>query len=559
MIYPPIKVSNCRGLFFAALLIAVCVLITFGRTVEFDFVNYDDDVFVYRNPLVANGLSGSAVMDVLTRFDRVYYYPFTLISLMTDASLYGLNPFGFHLTNVLLHLVTAVLLLLALRSLTGSIWRSTLVVLLFALHPLRVESVAWITERKDVLSGVFFMLGLWAYSGYARHPFSWRRYLAVVLCFAAGLMSKPMLVTFPFVLLLLDWWPLERLSDLKACLLEKVPLFLLAVLFSVVTLNSSAPNDAAAPEGISLLWRTGNALVSYVAYIRQMIVPGGLMVPYPAEDVTAWGAGLSLAVLAVCSVAVYILRRKSPYLLTGWLWYLGMLVPVTGIVRILGGVRADRFTYFPHIGLCIGVVWLAAERGRSRPVRIALSLAGAVAVAGLMVCSRAQCEVWRDSEALWTHSLSVCPDNPVAHGNLGSALFITGDTDRAIVHFQRAIALGIERAEVFNNLGVALAGLGRYQEAIEQYRKALALDEGRVEIIKHLAEAMMECGDAARAAALYETILNQDPNDIEALAGLATARLQAGKRSEALEMPPAAPVPRRPGRETGLLWKKSGS
>ncbi len=526
--------SDRRGLFFAALLIAVCVLITFGRTVEFDFVNYDDDVFVYRNPLVANGLSGSGMMDVLTRFDRVYYYPFTLISLMTDASLYGLNPFGFHLTNVLLHLVTAVLLLLALRSLTGSIWRSALVVLLFALHPLRVESVAWITERKDVLSGVFFMLGLWAYSGYARHLFSWWRYLAVVLCFAAGLMSKPMLVTFPFVLLLIDWWPLERLSDVKACLLEKVPLFVLAVLFSVITLNSSAPNDAAAPEGISLLWRTGNALISYVAYIRQMLVPGNLMVPYSTE-VTVLGAGLSLAVLAACSVAVYILRRKSPYLLTGWLWYVGMLVPVTGIVRILGGVRADRFTYFPHIGLCIGVVWLAAEWGRSRPVRIALALAGAVAVVGLMVGSRGQCEVWRDSESLWTHSLSVCPDNPVAHGNLGSALFVAGDTDRAIVHFQRAIALGIERAEVYNNLGVALAERGQYQEAIEQYRKALARDEGRVEIIMHLAEAMTVCGEVSRAAALYEAVLNQDPDDIEALTGLATARLQAGNRVGALD------------------------
>ncbi|MFA7369385.1 MAG: hypothetical protein WC334_07050, partial [Kiritimatiellales bacterium] len=309
----PSKILTARGYcLLICLLLVLGVWLGFGRAIGYGFINYDDDVFVYNNPVVANGMTVQGVVDVLTHIDRIFYYPFCTISFMLDSSVYGLNPFGFHLTNVLLHMANAGLLFLVLRRMTGSVWRSALVTAFFAFHPLRVESVVWVTERKDVLSGLFFMLTLWAYVSYVRHSFSWMRYAAVLLLYLAGLMAKPMLVSLPFVLILLDWWPLGRFARLsRRVFLEKIPLLVMSAGFCAVTLMAESGGGSVV-ENIPFPWRVCNALGSYVTYIRQMIFPVGLALPYPAAKTALLETGGTLLFLSAFSAAVVLLRRKKP-------------------------------------------------------------------------------------------------------------------------------------------------------------------------------------------------------------------------------------------------------
>ncbi len=511
-----------RCFFLICLLLVVGVWLGFGSAIQYDFINYDDDVFIYANPLVANGLTVQGVIDALTRIDQVFYYPLCTISFMLDSAIYGLNPFGFHLTNVLLHMANAVLLFFILQKMTGSIWRSALATAFFTIHPLRVESVVWITERKDVLSGFFFLLTLGAYLGYVRRPFSWIRYTIVVLLYMAGLLSKPMLVSLPFVLFLLDWWPLDRFSaPSRRMFLEKIPLLLMSVFFCAVTLMADTSGNAVVVENIPFSWRIGNALVSYVTYIHQMIFPVGLALPYPATATSFLQVGFALLFLSSISVVAVLLRKKTPYLLTGWFWYLGMLIPVAGIARVLGTARADRFTYLPQIGLCLLLVWTVAEWCTSVRRRVLLSFFAVIILAGLVVATRKQSAYWRDSETLWIHTLACTTGNSVAHSNLGEALFSQGRTEESIRHFEESIRLGTKQAEVFNNLGVALANTGRYGEAVQQYSKALSIDPERAEILKNFADTFAALGDTECAARLYELAIKKKPDYLEASRKLA--------------------------------------
>lgn len=492
------------------LLLVLGVWLGFGRAVRYDFVNYDDDVFVYNNSLVINGLTVHGAVDALTRTDQVFYYPLCTISFMLDSAIYGRNPFGFHLTNLLLHMANAVLLFLVLLKMTGSAWRGALVAALFAFHPLRAESVVWITERKDVLSGFFFILTLGAYLSYVRRPFSWMRYMAVLLLYLAGLMSKPMLVSLPFVLLLLDWWPLNRFAELpRRVFLEKIPLVIMSVVFCAVTLTAGTKGTSVFIEKIPFLWRVGNALVSYVTYIRQMFFPVGLALPYPAKELSLPGAGVALLFLTAVSSVVILLRRKKPYLLIGWLWYLGMLVPVIGVFRILGTANADRFTYLPQIGLCLLLVWSVADWCVSVRSRVFLSVLAVMVLSGLVAAARNQSAYWSDSETLWRHTLACTEGNSVAHSNLGAVLVTQGRTDESIRHFEEAVRLGTKQAEVYNNLGFALAAAGRQGEAAQQYIKALSIDPDRAEILKNLADTFAALGDTERAVRVYELALQR--------------------------------------------------
>ena len=490
------------------LLLVLGVWLGFGRAVQYGFVNYDDDVFVYNNSLVVNGLTVHGVVDALTRIDQVFYYPLCTISFMLDSAVYGLNPFGFHLTNVLLHMSNAVLFFLVLRKMTGSVWRSALVVALFAFHPLRVESVVWITERKDVLSGLFFILTMGAYLNYVRRSFSWMRYLAVLLLYLAGLMSKPMLVSLPFVLLLLDWWPLNRFAEIsRRVFLEKIPLLMMSVGFCAITLTADTAVNSVIVEKIPFFWRVGNALVSYVTYIRQLIFPVGLALPYPAKEVSFAAAAFALLSLTAFSVTAVLLRGKKPYLLTGWLWYLGMLVPVIGVFRVLGTTSADRFTYLPQIGLCLLLVWAVADWCVSIRRRVLLSMLAVMVLSGLIFTARKQSAYWSDSETLWRHTLACTEGNSVAHSNLGADLVAQGRTAESIRHFEEAIRLGTRQAEVYNNLGFALASINRHGEAAQQYIKALSIDPSRAEILKNLADTFAALGDTERAVRVYELAL----------------------------------------------------
>lgn len=359
------KIKSKRADLLVGFALALMVWAVFGQTVKYEFVNYDDDVYVYENPIVLQGFTSENIKQIFSPEKRGGYYPLTMFSFMLDREIHGMDAGGFHLGNVLLHMATSIALFLVLRSMTGSLWRSAFVAAIFAIHPLRAESVAWVTERKDVLSGLFFMLTLGAYGYYTRRPFSIIRYLSVCLFFALGLLAKPMLITLPFLLLLLDVWPLCRFENSPAAagrkrlftriIIEKIPLFLFSVLAGTMTLGSHAKLENTL---IPLQWRIGNALVSYIVYIKQIVWPSGLAALYPWIPPPFWQIIVSLFLLGTISLIVLPLRRKYPYLFTGWLWYLGMLVPVIGITRVLlGAAHADRFTYLPQIGLYIILAW----------------------------------------------------------------------------------------------------------------------------------------------------------------------------------------------------------
>ena len=342
------------------IVIGICFFLTaltwvvFAPAIHAEFINYDDQTYVYQEPKVTAGLSIQGMIWAFTHFHSENWHPLTTISHMLDCQIYGLNPGGHHFTNVVLHTFAVILLFLVLRQMTGAIWLSGFVAAVFAIHPLRVESVAWVSERKDVLSAVFFMLILSAYTHYARKP-SLNRYLLVVLLFALGLLSKSMLVTVPFVLLLLDYWPLQRSVDLAALrkfALEKIPLVLLAVASCVVTLFAQK-GTVSSLEKLPFLWRLTNACATYLIYIWQMIWPVRLLPFYyhPGSHLPPWSIAVSIALLVALTALAFGARQSRPYLLTGWLWYLGMLLPVIGIVQVSMQARADRYTYLPQIGL----------------------------------------------------------------------------------------------------------------------------------------------------------------------------------------------------------------
>ena len=428
------------------LVLGVCVFLAaitfavFGQTLRHAFVNYDDNRYVYENSTVTNGLTRAGIAQAFTHGSLANWDPLTTVSHMLDCQFHGLQPGWHHLTNVLLHGASVILLFLALRKMTGALWRSAFVAAVFAVHPLHVESVAWVSERKDTLSGFFFMLTLWAYAYYAKSPPKLWRYLLVVVSFACGLMSKSMLVTLPFVLLLLDYWPLGRFEEVRAkekglmavlrtrAVLEKLPLMALmagACVMAVVMQGRAIKSFEEYPFGL----RLANAVVSAAIYIRQMFFPAGLAVfyPYPAHGLPGVEVGMAALVLAGISIAAWHWRRTQPYLLTGWLWYLGMLVPVLGLLQAGAQAHADRYTYLPQIGLYMALTWLAWNLCRGNGVRrAALVLAGVTVIVALAVTASIQTSYWRDSESLWKHTLVCTVDNAIAHNNLGEPRISAG-------------------------------------------------------------------------------------------------------------------------------------
>jgi tetratricopeptide (TPR) repeat protein len=546
--------------------LAAIIWVVFGQTFHYRFVNFDDNDYVYRNPVVQKGLTLRGIIWAFARVHCANWHPLTWISHMLDCQLYGLNPGGHHLSNVLLHTAAAILLFLVLRRMTGFLWRSAFVAAVFAIHPLHVESVAWVSERKDVLSGVFFMLTLWAYVRYveksevqlgwgaSRRPKSKVWYGLTLLFFAFGLMSKPMLVTLPFVLLLLDYWPLNRfgLSTLNSdesragpqlstkrvlrLVLEKIPFFVLSAASCVATLF--AQHEAIQSfEDMSVPLRVGNASISYVAYLGQMFWPRGLAVLYPltARSVGVSGVVLSVVVLAGISTGVLVLRRRRPYLLTGWLWYLIMLVPVIGIIQVGVQARADRYTYLPQIGLYLLLTWGAAELCAGwRHRRVVLGGCATVILVALIFCARAQTAYWRNSESLWTHTLACNSDNYTAHNNLGDALLQKGNVDEAIVQYQKALQIYPDYAEAHYNLGCALLKKGNVDEAITQYQKALQITPDDAGVHNNLGNALLTKGNVDEAVAHFQQALQITPDFAEARYNLGNALLTKGNVDEAI-------------------------
>ena len=528
--------------------LAVIVWVVFGQTVHDKFVIYDDSRYVYENPAVTAGLTLKGIAASFNYAHSDNFIPLTSISHMLDWQFYGPNAGGHHLTNVLLHAANAILLFLILGVMTGAIWRSAFVAAVFAVHPLHVESVAWVAERKDVLSGLFFMLTLWAYARYAR-PVGGRRpksktwYGLALVFFTFGLMSKPMLVTLPFVLLLLDYWPLKRVESLvsvfrvRGLIMEKVPFLLLAAADCVVTIL--AQRNAIEPvQRLDFFWRAGNALVAYAAYIWQMIYPAGLAVLYPhlGGHLPVWKIVVSAVALIVISAGVAAWRRKHPCLMTGWLWYLGMLVPVIGLVQVGLQARADRYTYLPQIGIYILLAWGAAELGRSwRHSRAVLGSAAAVILAGLMAGAYVQTGHWKNDISLWTHTLACTTENSVAHYNLGYALSAEGKTTDAIEQFKQALQINPDYAEGQNNWGNALASQGKVTEAIEHYERALQINPDYAEGHNNLGLALAGQGKLDEAVQHYDRALQIKPDFADAHNNLGLALARQGKGTEAIE------------------------
>ncbi len=521
-------------IFLAAITFAV-----FGRTLGYGFVNYDDDMYVYENPVVQKGLTWEGFRWALTYGNIGHWHPLTWLSHMLDCQLYGLQAGGHHLTNLLLHGAAAILLFLVLRRMTGFLWRSAFVAAVFAIHPLHVESVAWIAERKDVLSAFFFMLTLGAYVRYVRRPPSVVRYGAVVLFYALGLLSKNMLVTMPFVLLLLDYWPLNRLSSFTPQVLlrrvaEKIPLFVLMAGSCVATaLVSETVTADKLPFGL----RMENAVVSYVTYLWQMIHPSGLacLYPNPTNYLPPGQVAGALGLLLAISGAVWAFRKTKPWLVVGWLWYVGMMIPVIGIVQISYYAHADRYTYLPQIGLYVLLTWTAADLCAGwRHRRVVLSGLSTIILAASIFCARTQTSYWRNGESLWTHTLACTSDNAKAHNNLGNALLQKGNVNDAITHYQEALQIKPDYAEAYNNLGNALFQKGNVDEAIVHFQKALQIKPDYAEAHDNLGNALFQQGNVDEAITHYQRALQIKPDDAKAHNNLGSALFQKGKVDEAI-------------------------
>ena len=549
-------------------LLAAMIWFVFGQTLHHGFVNYDDNRYVYENPIVQKGLTWAGFRWAFTHLAVDNWHPLTWLSHMLDCELYGLKPAGHHLTNVLLHTATVILLFLVLRRMTslrgdatatptGALWRSAFVAAVFAIHPLRVESVAWVAERKDVLSGLFFMLTLWAYAFYVQKAESRKQkaetggrfpasifYLLALFFYALGLMSKPMLVTLPLVLLLLDYWPLGRwqMADgrwqiLRRLVLEKLPFFALAAASCVVTVFAQQ-EALLSLERFPLLLRFGNAAISCVAYLGQMFWPVRLAVLYPfaAGDVSLASVLFSLAVLAGVSTWALVRRRRQPYWLTGWLWYLITLLPVIGLIQVGSQARADRYTYLPQIGIYLLLTWAAADLGANwRRGRALLGLGATALLAALMVTARAQAAHWRNSETLWTHTLASTTGNVAAHNNLGEALREMGRTDEAMAQFRAALQIQPNSAKAHNNLGSILAQKNEADAAIAQFEKALQLQPRNWQAHGNLASVLFyQKGRADEAMAHCQQALEIRPNLAQAHIILGHILLQKGRDAEAM-------------------------
>jgi tetratricopeptide (TPR) repeat protein len=525
---------------FISLLLAAATAIAFYPLIHNQFVSYDDPDYVTENPHVKAGLTSAGVAWAFATAHAGNWHPLTWLSHMLDVQLFRLNPAAHHLINALFHIANSVLLFFLLWRLTGALWRSAFVAALFALHPLHVESVAWISERKDLLSGLFFMLALLAYSGYAQETRRGNRlrfYMLSLVLFALGLMSKPMLVTLPFVLLLLDFWPLGRLRTVKlpALLAEKIPFFALSAASCLVTLF--VQREAEQPLSVlPMTARLGNTLVSYVRYIGKMFWPFNLATPYPHPG--RWPAGdVILAALLLCALSLAALAawRRFPFVLVGWLWFLGMLVPVIGLVQVGEQSMADRYTYLPLIGLFIALVWVAAE------ARIRLHMPPAVVAFAacllLVLCAlraRDQVSYWQGSDRLFSHAIRVSKANFIAYYNLGTYLDHAGRTDEALTNYMRALEIQPHYQDPLNNIGCILAERKQFAESVPYFEAALRYKSDYTDARANLANSLRKIGRYKDAIPEYRTVVEKRPSDTSALNGLGNALASQGQFAEAI-------------------------
>ncbi|MDD5141428.1 MAG: tetratricopeptide repeat protein [Verrucomicrobiales bacterium] len=531
-------------------IVVICVLLfgsvvwTFLPALHNGFINYDDDVYVTGNVHVQKGLSPATVAWAFESTDASNWHPLTWLSHMTDCEFFGLNPQGHHFTSVLLHAINAVLLFLALRRMTGAAWRSLFVAAVFGLHPLRVESVAWVAERKDVLSTMFGLVALLMYAQYversrAPNPRLKVFYGLVLVFFALSLMSKPMLVTLPFFLLLLDYWPLNRFRHESAWKLvrEKVPLFFLAAASCVVTYVVQKHGGAMELMAeMPFTARLENVPVSFCRYLGKLFWPENLTVIYPVVD--HWpmtGVLLAAALLLGVSAASIAARRSHPYLAVGWFWFLGTLVPVIGLVAVGEQSMADRYTYFPLIGVLVVILWGAEEMTRRWRYQTAiLSVMSAAIIVTCILLTRQNIIYWKTSETLFRHALAVTSDNYSAHCNLGNALTGQGRLIEALVEFQTAAKLKPGSSENHCNVGVALANMDLLDEAIVEFQSAASLNPDNGLAHHNLGMALERKDQLDQATHEYKEAVRLMPGYAPAHNSLGVAMAKKGRLDDAV-------------------------
>jgi tetratricopeptide (TPR) repeat protein len=532
---PAAALSERRIVVYVALALVVAIVSAYALVVRCDFVQYDDNSHVFDNPLARGGLSLAGVRDAFTHFHASLWIPLTWISFMLDVSLFGMNPGAMHAINLALHAGSAVVMFLTLRRATGSLWASAFVAALFGLHPINVESVAWITERKNVLSMFFCVLSVSAYCRYAERPrATW--YAAALVWAALSLLAKPMAVTLPCALLLLDLWPLRRHESVpwRRLGVEKIPFAALSFAASWMAMHAPQERGALVTTAtLSMPSRISNALVSYAAYLGQLLWPSGFAVHYPHPIVPQpLLAGAAAAALLAVSAGALVLWKRRPYLLVGWLWFLGVLVPVLGLVQVGSQARADRFTYLPQLGVFVALTWLVRDLWPRHQSKALAAFASAVLAICAVLTSR-QVATWTDTVSLFDHAIAVTANNSCAQTNAGLAQMELGHYSDAISHFQASLRITPDQPAIWNQFGASLTHIGKQPDANECFRMALNYDPTDATARYNLAVGLQKTGATDSAISEFETLLRAMPEMARAHYRLALALAERGRTDDA--------------------------
>ncbi|MCK5722984.1 MAG: tetratricopeptide repeat protein, partial [Gammaproteobacteria bacterium] len=522
-----------------SLLLIAAILISYWQVKDFDFICFDDKPYVTENRRVQSGLTVKGFIWAFTTFHASNWHPLTWLSHMLDCELYGLNPMGHHWTSLHIHIANTLLLFFILQYMTGALWRSAFVAALFALHPLHVESIAWVAERKDVLSTFFGMLALLAYCRYAKQP-SLAGYLLIILFLSMGLMAKPMLVTLPFLLLLLDFWPLERLRFVTVfrLVLEKIPLFVPVIISSCLTFMAQQSSGAVKSlESFPLTVRAANAFVSYASYAVKAIWPHNLTVfyPHPGNSLPLWQVFGAILLVGGASVLAIRSLKKYPYIAVGLFWYLGTLVPVIGLIQVGPQAMADRYTYIPMTGLFIIIAWGFSDLSTKWHYRkIVLTLFAVIILSVLAVSTFFQLGYWRSSIALFEYAVNITENNYLAHNNLGAALLEKGKFDKAVLHIKESLRIEPGCKAALYNLGAALSAQGKLDKAVLHYNDVLKINPEDAIVHNNLADVLSGQGKLDEAVLHYNKALKINSDHADAHCSLGSLLARQNKFKEAI-------------------------
>jgi tetratricopeptide (TPR) repeat protein len=515
-------INDKRKTLLICIVLAGAVFVAFEKVRNNDFIYYDDDIYVTENPQVQRGLSLESIAWAFTTSHSGYRHPLTWLSHELDCTLFGVNPAGHHLMSVGFHIANVILLFLILKAMTGAIWPSAFVAAVFGLHPLMVESVVWTAERKNVLSTFLAFLTIAAYLRYVHKP-DWRRYLIVLVIFAAGLLSKPMLVTIPCVLILLDYWPLERFNSkfkILNSVIEKIPLFLLSVVFSIITIIDQKRWGAMERgANYSLLTRLANAFVAYMGYILKIFYPKNLAVlyPHPGDTLPLWQSISAFIAILLITVCLCWLGFKRRYLLVGWLWFLGTLVPVIGLVQVGSQAMANRYIYLPSIGIFIIIAWGISEIIlRFKYSKVIIIVGMPIILISLLIATKHEVSYWKNSITLFKHTLDITKNNYITYNNYGCALKDNGYYDLAIENFNESLRIKPDYVTAINNLGMVLRDQGKIDLAIMQWEKALEMEPSNPNVNANMGLSFAIGGQYEKAIEHFNRALERKPDLLHA-------------------------------------------